>query len=142
VLLHCWGAQQHSTCGPRGCELRPAHLLGLRALSEWHSSAAVCAPPPPFTPFRQIGRLPNFITSLATAGDRIFIGDLQESFHYAKYKKAENVLYVYADDVAPRYLTASLPLDYDTMAGADKFGNIFMTRLPAAISSQVPGWID
>ena len=54
-----------------------------------------------------------------------------------KYKKADNVIYEYADDVAPRYVTSALQLDYDTMCGADKFGNIFMTRLPSDISAQV-----
>lgn len=63
---------------------------------------------------------------------------MQESFHYFKYKKSENVLYQYADDIAPRHLTAALPLDYDTIAGGDKFGNFFITRLPADVSAQVP----
>ena len=61
---------------------------------------------------------------------------VQESFHFMKYKKAENIIYEYADDVAPRYITSSLQLDYDTMCGADKFGNIFMTRLPSDVSAQ------
>ena len=60
----------------------------------------------------------------------------QESVHYFKYKPGENVLYEYADDIAPRHLTATLPLDYDTVAAADKFGNIFVTRLPPDVSSQ------
>lgn len=62
---------------------------------------------------------------------------MQESFHYFKYKKSENILYQYADDIAPRHLTSALPLDYDTVAGGDKFGNVFITRLPADISAQV-----
>ena len=62
---------------------------------------------------------------------------MQESFHYFKYKKSENTLYEYADDIAPRHLTSALPLDYDTIAGGDKFGNVFITRLPADISAQV-----
>lgn len=62
---------------------------------------------------------------------------LQESIHYFKYKSAENALYEYADDIAPRHLTVALPLDYDTVAAADKFCNIFVTRLPTDVSSQV-----
>ena len=54
-----------------------------------------------------------------------------------KYKAAENALYEYADDIAPRHITAALPLDYDTVAAADRFGNVFVTRLPADVSSQV-----
>lgn len=45
--------------------------------------------------------------------------------------------YVFADDTSPRYLAAALPVDYDTCAAADKFGNVFVARLPAEISQQV-----
>ncbi|KAK9916752.1 hypothetical protein WJX75_006568 [Coccomyxa subellipsoidea] len=82
-------------------------------------------------------KLPTHIATLATSGDRIFVGDLQESMHYFRYKANENALYEYADDIAPRHLTAALPLDYDTVAGADKFCNIFVTRLPRDVSNQV-----
>lgn len=61
----------------------------------------------------------------------------QESMHYFRYKLNENALYEYADDIAPRHLTAALPLDYDTVAAADKFCNLFVTRLPRDVSSQV-----
>ena len=81
-------------------------------------------------------RLPNFVKTLHTVGDRIFVGDLQESFHFMRYKKSDNALYVYADDVVPRHVTTALPLDFDTVAGGDKFGNFFITRLPASVSAQ------
>ena len=70
-------------------------------------------------------------------GDRIYVADSQESVFFMKYKKAENQLYIYADDTSSRYLTTQLQLDYDTLCGADKFGNIFMMRLPADLSQQV-----
>lgn len=54
-----------------------------------------------------------------------------------KYKRSENSMYIYADDLVPRHITSALLMDYDTMAGGDKFGNIFMTRLPADTSTQV-----
>ena len=73
-------------------------------------------------------------------GDRIYVADSQESVFFMKYKKAENQLYIYADDTTSRYLTTQLQLDYDTLCGADKFGNIFMMRLPAELSQQVSGW--
>lgn len=72
-------------------------------------------------------------------GDRIYVADSQESVFFMKYKKAENQLYIYADDTTSRYLTTQLQLDYDTLCGADKFGNIFMMRLPAELSQQVSG---
>ncbi len=31
---------------------------------------------------------PNFITTLHAQGERIYVGDVQESFHFVKYKKA------------------------------------------------------
>ena len=70
-------------------------------------------------------------------GDRIYVADAQESVFFMKYKKAENQLYIYADDTSSRYLTTQLQLDYDTLCGADKFGNVFMMRLPSDLSQQV-----
>ncbi len=61
----------------------------------------------------------------------------QESLHFLKYKKSDNQLYVFADDTTPRYITTALPLDYDSVAASDKFGNFFVARLPADISAQV-----
>ena len=81
--------------------------------------------------------LPNFIVSVSAQNERIYVGDVQESFHFLKYKRSDNTLYVFADDTAPRWLTASLQMDYDTMAGADKFGNLFLTRLPPELSDEV-----
>ena len=37
----------------------------------------------------------------------------------------------------PRHITAALHLDYDTVAGADRFGNVFVSRLPPEVSAQV-----
>jgi hypothetical protein len=62
---------------------------------------------------------------------------LQESVHFFRYNKADNKLYSFADDVHPRYITAMTPLDYDTVAAGDKFGNFFVLRLPADVSAQV-----
>ena len=44
---------------------------------------------------------------------------------------------VFADDTHPRWLTAVAQLDYDTMAGTDKFGNMFIARLPADVSATI-----
>ena len=57
-------------------------------------------------------------------GNRIVVADIQESFHYIRYKRQENQLIIFADDTNPRWLTCASMLDYNTMAGADKFGNI------------------
>ena len=44
---------------------------------------------------------------------------------------------MFADDTHPRWLTAVAQLDYDTMAGTDKFGNMFVARLPADASASI-----
>lgn len=80
---------------------------------------------------------PNTIVSIQTYRDRIYVGDVQESFHYCKYRRDENQLYIFADDCVPRWLTASYHVDFDTMAGADKFGNIYFVRLPQDVSDEI-----
>ncbi|PIA41588.1 hypothetical protein AQUCO_02200198v1 [Aquilegia coerulea] len=80
---------------------------------------------------------PNTIISLHTYRDRIYVGDIQESFHYCKYRRDENQLYIFADDSVPKWLTASYHIDFDTMAGADKFGNVYFMRLPQDLSDEI-----
>lgn len=60
-----------------------------------------------------------------------------QSFHYCKYRRDENQLYIFADDTVPRWLAASQHVDFDTMAGADKFGNIYFVRLPQDVSDEI-----
>jgi splicing factor 3B subunit 3 len=60
-----------------------------------------------------------------------------QSFHYCKYRGDENQLYIFADDCVPRWLTTAQHIDFDTMAGADKFGNIYFARLPQDISDEI-----
>uniref|UniRef100_A0A251U821 Putative cleavage/polyadenylation specificity factor, A subunit n=1 Tax=Helianthus annuus TaxID=4232 RepID=A0A251U821_HELAN len=59
------------------------------------------------------------------------------SFHYCKYRRDENQLYVFADDSVPRWLTSAYHVDFDSMAGADKFGNIYFVRLPQDVSDEI-----
>lgn len=59
-----------------------------------------------------------------TMGHRVYVTDVQESFHFVRYKRQENQLIVFADDTHPRWITAACKLDCDTLAGADKFGNV------------------
>ncbi|RHN64003.1 putative transcription factor WD40-like family [Medicago truncatula] len=80
---------------------------------------------------------PSSIVSIHAYRDRIYVGGIQESFHYCKYRRDENQLYIFADDSVPRWLTSSYHIDFDTMAGADKFGNIFFARLPQDVSDEI-----
>ena len=77
----------------------------------------------------ECGEFPNFLTTIHASGERVYVGDVQESFHFVKYKSDDGSLYVVADDAQPRHVTSAVPLDYDTVAGGDKFGNVFVTRL-------------
>jgi len=82
---------------------------------------------------------PNMIVSIATNGDRIYVADVAESVIFVKYNKSTNALVVFADDSTPRWMTGMCCLDYDTVAAADKFGNIFVSRLPADCKDDVDG---
>lgn len=72
--------------------------------------------------------IPNFIVNIQTTGQRIVVSDIQDSFHFLRYKRQENQLVIFADDTCPRWLTCSCLLDYNTVAGADKFGNVTVVR--------------
>ena len=73
---------------------------------------------------------PTMIVRLQHQGDRIFVGDMCESVHFVKYHRRDNVLSIFADDTVPRFVTSLSFLDYSTVCGGDKFGNIFVLRLP------------
>ncbi len=75
--------------------------------------------------------------TLSTQGSRILVGDMQESIHFVVYKAPENRLLVFADDSQPRWTTAVAMVDYNTVAAADRFGNIFVNRLDSKVSDQV-----
>lgn len=77
------------------------------------------------------------IVTIHTQGDRIVIGDIQESVTYATYKNRENRIIIFADDTIPRWITCTTMVDYDTVVGGDKFGNFFVDRLPASTSEEV-----
>jgi splicing factor 3B subunit 3 len=62
--------------------------------------------------------------------NRIFVADQQESVRVLKYRQEQGELYIFADDVLPRWMTSFCLLDEDTVAGLDKFENFFVNRLP------------
>ena len=80
---------------------------------------------------------PNCIVNLETQGFRILVSDVQESIHYTAYRPMENRFVLFADDSTPRYMTCSTMVDYNTVAGGDKFGNFFVNRIPAETSEEV-----
>jgi splicing factor 3B subunit 3 len=80
---------------------------------------------------------PRNIIKIHTQGDRIITTDAAESIQYASYRQFDNRIVIFADDPIPRWMTTSTQLDYDTMAGGDKFGNIFVVRLDPETSKAI-----
>ena len=77
---------------------------------------------------------PHLIVSLQTQGSRIIVGDVQQGLTYVVYKHESNKLIPFADDTINRWTTCTTMVDYDTVAGGDKFGNIFIMRCPERVS--------
>uniref|UniRef100_A0A8C5EZ87 Splicing factor 3B subunit 3 n=1 Tax=Gouania willdenowi TaxID=441366 RepID=A0A8C5EZ87_GOUWI len=81
--------------------------------------------------------IPNLVSGIYTIGQRVIVSDVQESLFWVRYRRNENQLIIFADDTYPRWVTTTCLLDYDTMASADKFGNISIVRLPPNTSDDV-----
>ena len=75
--------------------------------------------------------------TLNTQGSRIIVGDAQDSLHFCVYKPPENRLLIFADDASPRWVTSAVMVDYETVAAGDKFGNVFLNRLPPNVTPLV-----
>ena len=79
---------------------------------------------------------PNLIIGLQTQGSRIIVSDVQESVTYVVYKYQENRLIPFVDDVIARWTTCTTMVDYETVAGGDKFGNLWLLRCPQKASEE------
>ena len=84
----------------------------------------------------QVQATPNLITGLQTQGSRIIVSDVQESVVYAVYKYQENKLIPFVDDAIARWTTSMTMVDYETTAGGDKFGNVWLLRCPQKVSEK------
>ena len=78
----------------------------------------------------------NLIVGLQTQGSRIVVNDVQESVTYCVYKFQENRLIPFADDMIARWTTCTAMVDYETVAGGDKFGNLWLLRCPSKASEE------
>jgi splicing factor 3B subunit 3 len=83
-----------------------------------------------------INATPNMIVDLQTQGSRIVCADIQESVTYVAYKFQDNNLIPFVDDVIARWTTSTTMVDYETTAGGDKFGNLWLVRCPTKISEE------
>ncbi|KAM3505341.1 hypothetical protein MY10362_002990 [Beauveria mimosiformis] len=80
--------------------------------------------------------VPQQIVSLNTQGSRIVVGDVQQGVTLVVYKPASNKLIPFADDTIARWTTCTTMVDYESVAGGDKFGNMFIVRSPAKASEE------
>jgi len=80
--------------------------------------------------------VPNMITSLDALGNRIICGDVSESVTYVVYKRKANRMIPFVDDTVQRWTTTTTMLDYETVAGGDKFGNLWVVRAPEQASKE------
>lgn len=79
---------------------------------------------------------PQLIVSLQTQGSRIIVGDIQHGVTMVMYKHESNKFIPFVDDVTARWTTSVAMVDYDSVAGGDKFGNVWIVRCPEKTSSE------
>ncbi|EGX97124.1 pre-mRNA splicing factor RSE1 [Cordyceps militaris CM01] len=80
--------------------------------------------------------VPQQIVSLNTQGSRIVVSDVQQGVTLVVYKSASNKLIPFVDDSIARWSTCTTMVDYESVAGGDKFGNMFIVRSPAKASEE------
>jgi len=78
--------------------------------------------------------MPTIAMKLQVLGNRIYAFDSHESAIFLTFSPNDTSLHLLADDAIPRICTTGHVLDFDTVAGADKFGNVFVLRLPSEVS--------
>ena len=79
---------------------------------------------------------PQLIVSLSAQGNRIVVGDVQQSVTYVAYKPATNKLLPFVDDTVARWTTCTTMVDYESVASGDKFGNMWIVRAPEKASQE------
>jgi splicing factor 3B subunit 3 len=79
---------------------------------------------------------PQLIVSLQTQGSRIIVGDVQQGVTYVVYKPEVNKLLPFCDDVINRWTTCTYMVDYESVAGGDRFGNVWIVRCPERASQE------
>ncbi|KAJ5623551.1 Pre-mRNA-splicing factor rse1 [Penicillium lividum] len=80
--------------------------------------------------------VPHTIVGLQTQGSRIVVSDVRESVTFVVYKQQENVLIPFVDDSIARWTSSTTMVDYETVAGGDKFGNLWLLRCPTKASEE------
>jgi splicing factor 3B subunit 3 len=79
---------------------------------------------------------PMLIVSLNSQNNRIIVGDIQSGVTYVVYKPTTNKLIPFVDDTIARWVTCTTMVDYDSVAGGDRFGNVWIVRAPEKASME------
>lgn len=79
---------------------------------------------------------PQQIVSLNAQGNRIIVGDIQHGVTFVAYKPVTNKLIPFVDDAVARWTTCTTMVDYESVAGGDKFGNVYLVRCPPKASEE------
>lgn len=79
----------------------------------------------------------HIVAATVQGGDRLCVADAAALVAFVQYDAAANCFVVFAHDTERRHCTLLARLDYDSVAGGDKFGNVFVLRVPAALSHRV-----
>jgi splicing factor 3B subunit 3 len=82
-------------------------------------------------------KVPTFVVTIRTEGWRIVVGDAHESTHFIQYRPEDNLFFHFCDDPQTRAVSVLKMVDYDTVIGSDRFGNFWINRVPATVSSEI-----
>ncbi|KAI0199352.1 CPSF A subunit region-domain-containing protein [Astrocystis sublimbata] len=80
---------------------------------------------------------PQLVVALRTKGSRVVVGDVQHGVTMVVYRHETNSLVPFVDDTVARWTTCADFVDYETVAGGDKFGNLWVLRCPENVSAEV-----
>ncbi|KAF5593786.1 pre-mRNA-splicing factor rse1 [Fusarium subglutinans] len=92
--------------------------------------------------FQQNGRGLEFIhktkliVSLNAQDNRIVVGDVQHGVTMVTYDHKHHRLIPFVDDTVARWTTCTEVVDYESVVGGDKFGNLWVVRCPEKASQE------
>ncbi|KAF4946522.1 hypothetical protein FGADI_11160 [Fusarium gaditjirri] len=83
-----------------------------------------------------VGAAPQLVVSLNTEGNRIAVGDLQQGVTMVTFDHKHETLIPFIDDTVARWTTCAAMVDYESVVGGDKFGNLWIVRCPDKASQE------
>ncbi|KAF5707948.1 pre-mRNA-splicing factor rse-1 [Fusarium mundagurra] len=84
----------------------------------------------------QVEVAPQLIVSLNVLGNRIVVGDVQQGVTMVMFDHESQKLIPFVDDTVARWTTCTAMIDSESVAGGDKFGNLWIVRCPDKASHE------